>query len=260
MSDSSRRRRLDGPKLIELIESVEPLEGRLLLSSVVLKDKHLTVRGDLAAPNDIVVRLDPTRKLVQVVLNGSTYAYKKGQVTRVVLVGGNADDTLRVDATAGKLGIPVTFVDGNGNDLLVGGNESDRMFAGNGNDTIVSGNGDDSIVAGSGNDQIAAGNAFKLIYAGNGNDTVTAGNGDGYIFGEGGDDLIQAGGNFEICGQGGNDTLSGHGRDTLWGGGGNDVLRGGDERHPGELPGIAKIQAILRPSPPAIPDLPGMAP
>jgi Ca2+-binding RTX toxin-like protein len=220
----------------------------VLRSSAVLKGKHLLVRGDLNSPNDIIISLDAAKQNVLVNLNGTPFSFKKDNVDRVSLVGGDGNDTLRVDESAAKFKIPTTFLESAGDNLLIGGSEKDRIFGGNGKDTIISGNGDDTIVAGNGGDTIVAGNDLKLIFGGAGNDTITAGNGQGYIFAGGGKDRITAGGRFEIVGGPGDDTIIGNGRDTLWGGGGKaDVLSGGVERHAGRLRRLSKILKLLRP-------------
>jgi Ca2+-binding RTX toxin-like protein len=241
--------------------AVEPLERRVLLSSAVpsgsavLKGQRLIVRGDPNLPNDIVVSLDAAKKNVLVNLNGTQLSFDKDKVDRVTLVGGDGNDTLRVDESAAKFKIPTTFLEDAGDNLLVGGSEKDRMFGGNGRDTIISGNGDDTIVAGNAGDTIVAGNDLKLIFGGAGDDMISAGNGRGYIFGGGGNDRITtAGGRFEIVGGTGDDTIiGGNGRDTLWGGGGVDVLHGAAERHFRKLPAAAKIIAQLKASRPELP-------
>lgn len=227
---------------------LERLEPRTLLSSAVLRDMRLIVRGDPTSPNDITVSLDAGKKHVLVDLNGTPFSFKKDDVEHVVLIGGSGDDTLRIDETLVDFGIPTRFFGEAGNDTLIGGKERDSFFGDDGNDTIISGRGDDTIVGGNGDDTIIAGGAFKLIFAGPGNDTITTGDGLGYIFGEDGDDSITTNGDrFEILGNAGNDTLTGHGHDTLWGGGGADVLHGGAESHPGEVTGVGRIMRILRP-------------
>jgi Ca2+-binding RTX toxin-like protein len=236
--------------------AVEPLERRVLRSSAVLKGKHLIVRGDLNSPNDIIISLDAAKKNVLVNLNGTQLSFQKVRVDRVTLIGGDGNDTLRVDESAAKFKIPTTFLEETGDNLLIGGSEKDRMFGGNGKDTLISGNGDDTIVAGNAGATIVAGNDQKLIFGGAGDDTITAGNGRGYIFGGGGNDRITtAGGRFEIVGGTGDDTIiGGSGRDTLWGGGGADVLRGAAaERHSGKLPGEAKIMKLLTTLRPELP-------
>jgi Ca2+-binding RTX toxin-like protein len=230
---------------------LESLEPRTLLSSAVVRDKKLTIRGDTDTPNNITVSLDAKKKNVLVDINGTAFSFKKDNVEHVNIVGGNQDDTILIDETTVQFGIPTRVFGEAGNDTITTGKERDEIFGDDGNDTINSGKGDDTIIGGNGDDVITTGGAFKLIFAGAGNDTITTGNGRGYIFGEDGNDSITtAGDEFEILGNAGNDTLTGHGRDTLWGGGGADVLSGGEESHPGEVPGIFKIMELLRPTRP----------
>jgi Ca2+-binding RTX toxin-like protein len=236
---------------------IERLENRLLLSSAVVKDKKLTVRGDMNAPNTIIVSLDKGKNNVLVDLNGTMFTFKKDNVERVTLVGGDLADTLEVDQSVVKFSIFTRFLGNGGDDTLIGGKERDLMYGDDGNDTIISGDGTDTIVGGNGNDTIIAGNGQKVIYGGPGDDIISAGTGQGYIFGEDGNDTITTGdARFEIFGNAGNDTINGHGRDTLWGGDGADVLSGGSERHDGDPPQVSKIMHELRPERPVVKSTP----
>ena len=57
---------------------LEPLESRTLLSSAVLHDKRLIVRGDLATPNDITVSLAATKKHVAIPKDAMPLTSAKG--------------------------------------------------------------------------------------------------------------------------------------------------------------------------------------
>jgi Ca2+-binding RTX toxin-like protein len=230
---------------------LETLEPRTLLSSAKLNDNKLVIRGDANSPNDITISLDKGKNKVLVDLNGTPFTFKKDDVERVTIVGGDLADTLKVDESVVKFSINTRILGNGGDDTIIGGKERDQIFGDDGNDTITTGNGDDTIVGGNGDDTIICGNSQKLIYGGTGDDIITAGTGQGYIFGEDGNDTITTGdARFEILGGAGNDTLNGHGRDTLWGGDGADVVSGGVEDHDGDPPGAAKILHDLRPERP----------
>jgi Ca2+-binding RTX toxin-like protein len=236
---------------------IESLEARVLLSSATLSDKKLVVRGDMDAPNTITLSLDKGKNKVMVDLNGTMYTFKKDDVDRVTVVGGNLADTLQVDETVVKFSIYTRWLGNAGDDTIIGGKERDLIYGDDGNDTIMTGNGDDTVVGGNGDDTIIAGNSQKLIYGGPGDDIISAGTGQGYIFGEDGNDTITTGdARFEILGDAGNDTINGHGRDTLWGGDGADVLSGGSEDHDGDPDGAAKILHELRPERPVVKSIP----
>jgi Ca2+-binding RTX toxin-like protein len=232
---------------------IESLEPRVLLSSAVLKDKKLTVRGDANSPNTITLSLDKGKNKVMVDLNGTMYTFKKDNVDRITVVGGNLADLLQVDQTVVKFSIYTRWLGNGGDDTIIAGKEHDLIFGDDGNDTIYSGDGTDTIVGGNGNDTIICGNGQKVIFGGPGDDIITAGTGQGYIFGEDGNDTITTGdARFEVFGNAGNDTLNGHGRDTLWGGPGADVLSGGTEDHEGDPPQVSKIMHELRPKRPDV--------
>jgi len=233
---------------------LEHLENRVLLSSVYLHDRQLTVVGDAVQGNDISVSLDKVQKLVELNLNGVGYGYHATDISLINLVGGAGNDFLHVDEPTAKFTIRVRLIPLEGNNTVIGGSERDLILCGgSGNDTIYTGTGDDTVVGGSGNDTIIAGNNFKLIYAAKGNNTITTGSGRGYIFGGQAGNVIHSGGDsYEIFGGAGDDTLNGGRYDTLWGGGGHDVLSGGLERKYRQFSGYAKIKHILFPDIPTI--------
>src|SRR5438270_6132915 len=102
---------------------IEPLEPRLLLSSAVIHDKKLIVRGDLASPNTITVSLDVTKTLILVDLNGTPLSFHKSKVERVQIIGGDLNDTLAVDESIVKFTIATLFLGRAGDDTIIGGTE-----------------------------------------------------------------------------------------------------------------------------------------
>jgi Ca2+-binding RTX toxin-like protein len=232
---------------------IEPLEARVLLSSITHKKDHLVVRGDLGSSNDISVGLDAAKTHVLVNLNGAISSFNKDKVTLIDLIGGDSADFLHVDDTVTRFTIRVRLIGKGGDDTLVGGREKDEIWGDDGNDTIVTGNGDDTIVAGNGDDTVTAGNNLKLIFGGAGNDVITTGNGRGYVFGGDGNDTISTNGDqYELLGNAGSDTIHGRGRDTLWGGGGGtDQVSGGIERHTREIDRVTNLIKELLPQRPS---------
>ncbi|WP_193142998.1 Ig-like domain-containing protein [Meridianimarinicoccus sp. MJW13] len=179
-----------------------------------------------------------------------------GGTTRVVLSGGDGDDTLTGsdvadtiyggkddDTLDGGIGDDL-LVGGDGNDILRGGAGDDLLFGGAGNDTYTGGDGDDVMLIGEDGDTVTdggAGNDKAIIYNAAGV-SISVGSWLGVerISGYTGDDTIDATGSttrFTMVGNGGNDRLiggtkgdtifAGDGDDNVSGGGGNDVLIGG---------------------------------
>ncbi|MEV8468445.1 Ig-like domain-containing protein [Fluviibacterium sp. DFM31] len=179
-----------------------------------------------------------------------------GGTTRVVLSGGDGDDTLTGsdvadtiyggkddDTLDGGIGDDL-LVGGTGNDILRGGEGDDLLFGGAGNDTYTGGDGDDVMLIGEDGDSVTdggAGNDKAIIYNPAGVSLSVGGwLGVERISGFTGDDTIDATGSnvrFTMVGNGGNDRLiggskgdtifAGDGDDNVSGGGGNDVLIGG---------------------------------
>jgi len=117
----------------------------------------------------------------QILINGgaiSAQSAQEGQPTltnanRIVVVGGNGNDTISLDniaPPAGQALPPATLFGGNGNDMLTGGGGNDMLFGGNGDDTVIGGKGSDTAFLGNGNDTF-------IWNPGDGNDIVDGGRG-----------------------------------------------------------------------------------
>ena len=131
----------------------------------------------------------------QILINGgaiSAQSAQEGQPTltnanRIVVVGGNGNDTISLDniaPPAGQALPPATLFGGAGNDTLFGGAGNDTLIGGPGNDTLIGGNGNDTFIwnPGDGNDIVDGGRGFDTLdFRGkNGGETITiSGNGSG---------------------------------------------------------------------------------
>lgn len=99
----------------------------------------------------------------------------------------------------GKQGAPSFFIiEGEGDDLVFGGNEGGFIDSGLGNDVIIGGDGIYSLDGGEGNDIILAGNDRNTIFGGNGSDIIIGGDGIDIIDGGKGSDIIMGGGGEDI--------------------------------------------------------------
>jgi Ca2+-binding RTX toxin-like protein len=153
--------------------------------------------------------------------------------------------------------LPSDVGTGPGNDIVVGGSDSDEIKAGPGRDVVVGraglgfieGNDDADILVGGpdveymeGNDgaDVVWGRAdFNLMLGGAGNDILVGGPDQDEILGQGGDDALWGlAGTDGLSGGDGNDVLCGGPQnDVLSGGAGNDFLYGEEDAdsHDGDL-------------------------
>ncbi len=129
--------------------------------------------------------------------------------------GGEATET----ASIAVIGVANLINGTDGDDFLIGTEQSDEMNGFGGNDLITGLQDVDTLFGGTGDDTARGGASADEIYGGAGADLM---------FGEGGDDLLDGMlGDDRLIGGRGNDTLLGReGEDTLTGGGGDDRLRG----------------------------------
>lgn len=112
---------------------------------------------------------------------------------------------------------PAYIGGGDGNDLLIGGRNTDGISGRDGDDTIQGGPGVDVLDGGNGND---------VLNGGGGGDILTGEEGDDVLDGVSGDDILLGGpGNDLLRGGTGHDVLQGDGGDdTQTGGQGNDFF------------------------------------
>jgi Ca2+-binding RTX toxin-like protein len=91
---------------------------------------------------------------------------------------GPKDDTVSVMPT---VQVPVTMRGGSGNDLLLGGNGSDKLSGGPGNDRLGGRGGDDQLYGGPGNDVLNGGAGDDALHGGPGRDLLHGGSGENVL-------------------------------------------------------------------------------
>ncbi len=186
---------------------------------------RLTVRG---ASDSLVAESGSDDFLFTAIIDSLGGGSGAGTPQRVILFGGDSDDTLVAEG-----GLGVTLLGGEGNDSLLATSGSDvSLFGGAGNDVLaLTGTAGQALLSGDENDDIlltTTGNGV-ILYGGTGADSLVAGGGTNItLYGaEDGDTLVATGGSgVTAFGGAGNDSLVGLGGDhiTLVGEDGNDSL------------------------------------
>ena len=105
------------------------------------------------------------------VLGGTVTA---NNLSRIVVVGGAADDTLQVDETNGVMIPAIKLHGGAGNDQLFGGSGADTLDGGPGVDTLVGNAGADTLLGGAGNDKAIGGPGIDTVDLGEDSTTASA--------------------------------------------------------------------------------------
>jgi len=102
----------------------------------------------------------------------------------------------------------VTHLGTQGNESIIGSNDSDIIEGLGGVDYIMARGGADTVYGGDGNDTILGGDGDDVIYGGDGNDVIKPDDGDDKSYGGAGDDIIYlSSGNDLEDGGDGNDTI-----------------------------------------------------
>ena len=101
--------------------TLDRLESRQLLSTVVLSNNILTVRGDAATNNVIVFRQGPHDNVLVSVNGAAERSFQNSDVNAAVAFGGNGNDFIAVSERQRTFSFRTTFVGGPGNDTLIGG-------------------------------------------------------------------------------------------------------------------------------------------
>lgn len=116
-----------------------------------------------------------------------------------------------------------------GDDWLEGTSTDDVIYGGEGTNRIIARYGNNEIYGGSGDDEITTGDGNDTIYANEGKNIIDAGGGDNLIYSGSGDDKITTGfGNDTIyAGEGVNIINTGDGDDIIYSGSGNDFINAG---------------------------------
>lgn len=137
-----------------------------------------------------------------------------------------SNDSMGLDII-GKNGQTNFFVlEGEGNDVIIGGNEIDIIRSGLGDDIISGLQGSDVLKSGDGNDTLMGDNGNDTLYGGNGDDILMGDNGNDVLYGGEGNDTLKGGtGDDILIGGDGNDVIrAGKGVDTIRGGSGKDIF------------------------------------
>jgi len=145
----------------------EALEGRTLMSAVVLQDGVLTLTGDDSRAN--ILRVDYYGGAnVTAIANGVYRTIPKYQVESVRITGGAAIDRIRVSKL---LNVPTVIQALGGNDNVLGGSGPDVIYGGEGNDTLAGRAGKDTLVGGLGYDTLTGTRGVDLMFQGDGTPT-----------------------------------------------------------------------------------------
>ncbi|HQY88893.1 MAG TPA: calcium-binding protein, partial [Tepidisphaeraceae bacterium] len=166
-------------------------------------------------------------------VNGVITSRQLSNISMINITTGDGKDTITVDDDV----IGVTIDSGNGDDRIIGSDNSDFIRAGyrlsfgdtendyvvanEGNDTVSGDDGNDTITGSAGKDKLYGENGEDRINGGKGNDTIFGGSGDDRMYGNEDNDSIDGGGNVDRA-------WGGVGNDTIIGGGSNDKLYGED--------------------------------
>jgi Ca2+-binding RTX toxin-like protein len=102
------------------------------------------------------------------------------------MLGGKGADYIDLNSAKDALGEQ-------GNDIIIGNQDSNRIAGGLGDDTIDGGEGSDALFGDAGNDNIFGGEDFDTIFGGAGSDVIDGGSESDQIYGGAGKDLLTGG-------------------------------------------------------------------
>lgn len=158
---------------------------------VTLDHGVLTIEGGRSR-NAIVLARNDDRNLTlnnrPLIVAGAPV--RVADLERIRMIGGEADDILRVSALIDAPAVELRG--GPGNDILDGGAGPDLLDGGPGIDAIDGGPGSDEIIGGTGNDKIIGGEGDDVVDTGDGSDQITwtPGSGSDVIEGGSGTDTL----------------------------------------------------------------------
>ena len=181
------------------------LTSNQIAAGVFLSGGVLEVDGTRASDTILINRgNDPSQ--LRITRNGRRTLVDRVDVSRIVLTGGDGNDSLTV-----TVNIPVMASGDAGDDAITTAGGDDRLLGGEGNDLLSAGAGKDVLIGGVGADR---------LYGGSGKDRLAGEGGKDRLFGGSGDDQLDGGaGDDKLFGEAGNDNLvGGRGDDTLVGG------------------------------------------
>ena len=133
----------------------------------------------------------------------------------ILLQGFDINDIDAADFVFPKVGT-------DGDDYIVGSQDSETIYGGEGHDWLFGGQGSDTIYGGEGRDDLSGGEGDDVLYGGEGDDTLEGGANNDTLYGGEGKDYLFGGEGSDIL-------YGGDGRDNLYGGDGDDTLYGGTE-------------------------------
>lgn len=168
--------------------------------SASLANGQLSILGT-DADDMITVRHVPAQSRVpaQIRIDGLSQTFDPARVTRIVVQGGQGNDTIDFianRATMGKPGYTVELWGGAGNDHLAGSLNADKLFGGPGNDVLFGGAGNDLLDGGEGDDVLYGEAGADTLFGDSGNDQMFGGAGGDNLIGGSGDDYYQ--GNYGL--------------------------------------------------------------
>ena len=241
-----------------LTVAAQPLEQRVLMSTVTLSQGTLTITGTNLA-NDIYVTTvsdnGVTMISVQERVEGVYTPIKEFRLDRVRRINAElraADDDIQFNTAAiGEIDARLEGGDGNddlrgtlGDSTIIGGAGNDQLIGGSGNDSLDGGDGADTLFGNTGNDTLRGGDGADTLNGGAGSDFAnyqgsTAGVSVNLLTGaiSGGDaagDVLSGIENLygssnadQLAGDNGRNIIGGElGNDTIVGNGGDDSLDG----------------------------------
>jgi PKD repeat protein len=145
--------------------SLEVLEPRQMLSSVVMESGAMVIYGNKTSANQLGVYASGSNLIA--VHNGETRTVKASSVSKIIIHGSSKGDNLWITKEVTKASVIKGYA---GNDTLWGGGGSDWVYGGDGND-LAWGNGANDFVYGeAGDDQIWGGAGTDKLDGGPGND------------------------------------------------------------------------------------------
>ena len=143
--------------------AIEGLEGRTLMSAVLLSDGVLTLSGDASRTNVLRVDYSDGGTSITANVNGVARTFEKWQVTSIQITGGELTDRVRVGRT---VRLPATIQTNGGNDVVLGGGGVDAIYGGGGNDFLSGRGGRDRLVGGTGRDTLSGTKGVDLMFQG----------------------------------------------------------------------------------------------